>query len=536
MSWTDDAYQSSSPICIASLARKKWKCPAHPGTRKTGRQSSFGKPSGIVRFDPPELHGELSHAIEVWKRMVNPPSADYFSDDLVDVTLPDFDPAEHADITITSQTEFELLLHGWEDSIPISYGAFIKLAKELSQARLVEGYACWTNARYLLRVAPANDSTYAHMVRLLPEPESKEEREAQLAYVERDRERRSIWEELRQPLDRGIYAGEEGFDEDLAATWEAASKEALELAGKIDKPTMRYFAMPVTHDGIDATCCLTAGFTVFGAAVAASGEYDKAFPPILSGEVFVEVRFRAGEIAEDSARYCADAYLFELSSSVGLDFEVDPRPTLDYEDPEELDWRHSYDVRLRPLMLGMGMPELLRLYNRAAVATDDEIKVLYFAKVMEYVSRTVVNQRAYEVIRAKLLSPRSLSPDVSYVAELQAVVEEQRVFRKDREAVRQATIACCEASEIAGAAPQFLAKLRKVSPEDAPKKKEEALAELGASLYATRNRVAHAKADYEPTGEECPEEQMPDFAECAKLAAQQAVRWYHSRPENARVL
>lgn len=490
----------------------------------------------MLRFDPPELRDELAAAIEVWKREVEPPSSDYFSDDIVDVTLPDFEPTEHDDRTITPQTEFQLLLHRWEDSATISYGGFVGLATELTQARLIDGYACLTDARYLLRVAPANYLTYAHLDRLLPEPGSIEEREAQVAYVKWDRERRALWEKLRRPSDHGASGGEGELDEDLAGAWREASEKAHELAGKIDKPTRRYLTMPVSYEIIDATCSLTTGFTVFGAAVAASGEYDKAFPPVSGGEVFVEVRFRLGKIADDTARYVADAYLFELSSSFGLDFEVDPRPTLDYEDPEELDWRFSYEARLRPLVLGMGIPALLRLYNRAAVADDDEIKVLYFAKVLEYVSQTVVKQRAYEAILAKLLSPRSLSPDAAYVAELQAVVEDQRDRRNDREAVRQATIACCEASELAGAAPRFLRKLREVSPEDALKKKEEALAELGASLYATRNRVAHAKANYQPTGEECPEEQMADFAQCAKLAAQQAVRWYHSRHEDARVL
>lgn len=72
---------------------------------------------------------------------------------------------------------------------------------------------------------------------------------------------------------------------------------------------------------------------MFGAAEAASGEYDKSFPPVSSGEVFVEVRSRSGTISDDTARYVADAYLFELSSSFGLDLEVDPRPTLEYEAP-----------------------------------------------------------------------------------------------------------------------------------------------------------------------------------------------------------
>ena len=252
-------------------------------------------------------------------------------------------------------------------------------------------------------------------------------------------------------------------------------------------------------------------------------------------DLFVEVRYQP-PISLDTARYVADAYLFELSSTLGLEFEVDPRPTL-----EDVEWYPEGEpqvsnARLRPLLLGKGMPELLKLYNRALAASNDEVRILYFAKVIEYVSQTVVRQQATEAIRAKLLSPRAVSPDAGYVAELQAVVEQQRVFRKDREAMKQTVVTCCEASELSRVAPPFLSKLRGVSPSDPPKKKEEALAQLGYSLSATRNWVSHAKANYERTGEECPEGQLDTFAECAKLAAQQAVRWYHSRPEEVRVL
>lgn len=238
----------------------------------------------MLKFDPPKLREELAVAIEVWKRRVEPPRDDDFSDDLVDVTLPGFDPAEHEDKTITPKTEFGLCLPEWEDTAIISYGDFVELAAELEQARLIEGYACWTDRRYLLRVAPANDRTYAHLGRLLPEPESEQEREDQLAYVERDRERRAIRANLEPLLDRGIYRGDEGYDEELSAARDEASGKALELAGKIDKPTKRYLTMPVMHDGIDTTCSLTVGFTMFGIAVAASGDYDDDSPRSSAGK------------------------------------------------------------------------------------------------------------------------------------------------------------------------------------------------------------------------------------------------------------
>ncbi|CAA9533410.1 MAG: hypothetical protein AVDCRST_MAG05-4628 [uncultured Rubrobacteraceae bacterium] len=184
----------------------------------------------------------------------------------------------------------------------------------------------------------------------------------------------------------------------------------------------------------------------------------------------------------------------------------------------------------------MGTAPEVEVFQLGYVMDGERVRRLEAPYIVEYVSQTVIRMQSTETIRAKLLSPRSLNPDADYVAELQAIVEEQRIFRKDREAIKQAVIACCEASELSKVAPPFLGKLRGLSPSHKPKEREEALAQLGYTLSATRNAVAHAKANYEPTGEECPQEHLVAFAECAKLTAQQAVRWYHSRPEEVRVL
>jgi hypothetical protein len=118
------------------------------------------------------LRDDLAQAIEVWKRKIDALREYCISEDIVDVTLPGFDPAKHEDETITPGSRFALSLPAWEDATTISYGDFVHLARELEQARLIERCACWTDRRYLLRVAPANYHTYLHLNRLLPEPES----------------------------------------------------------------------------------------------------------------------------------------------------------------------------------------------------------------------------------------------------------------------------------------------------------------------------------------------------------------------------
>jgi hypothetical protein len=312
-------------------------------------------------------------------------------------------------------------------------------------------------------------------------------------YLKSIREAELLWEKLKVLVDEDIYNDDERFDEDLSEAWHQARQRREELRGELEKPAQRYCSIGASLNGHDVTCSLTEGFTVFGAAIAASGDYDKYLPPILD-DLFVEVRYRH-PISIDAARYLANSYLFELSSTLDLEFEMDPRPTLEDEDLYSESELQTAGARLRPLLLGKGMLELLKLYNRAVAASDDEIKILYFAKVVEYVSQTVVRQRATEAIRTKLLSPRSLRPDAGFIAELQAVVEDQRDFRKDREAIKQTVITCCEVSELSRIAPPFLSKLRAISPSDRTREREEALAELGYSLTATRNSIAHAKAN-----------------------------------------
>lgn len=487
----------------------------------------------MLLFDPPELRNHIAEALGTWEKLVGYDWDRDFSDDVIDVSDPDFNPAEYGDSTITKDDSFTLSLPRWEDEVRVTYGEFVELAAELQHADLRGNVECWTGSRLLVRVSPTNEEAYLYLYRTLPEAETEEERRSQLSLIEQRKKVAALYAQTPKPRD---LAQDDTYDEELLTAYLDASRRERELSEQVEKSGGRYCSIESRSlDEKEVTCALVKKFTLFGPAIAASGTYDKYLPPVLDDDLFVEIRFSGG-IQEKEARALFEAYVFELSSSLGVDLAESPRPDIVDEDPDLYDHGiYLSETRLRPLLSGKGMMELLALYNRA-IAAPNEVKILYLTKVIEYVAQTVVEERANEAIRTKLLSSRSLNPDAAYLAELRAVVEEQRHFRKDREAVRQTTINCCEAGDLARLAPLFLIKLRDISPSDPPKKREAALAELGASLYATRNRIAHAKANYEPTGEECPEDQLADFVECAKLAAQQSVRWYHSRHEDARVL
>lgn len=61
------------------------------------------------------------------------------------------------------------------------------------------------------------------------------------------------------------------------------------------------------------------------------------------------------------------------------------------------------------------MSEVLGLYNKAIAADDLDIKILYFSKVIEYVSQTVIRINATEAIRRKLHTKNALNPDSRFI-------------------------------------------------------------------------------------------------------------------------
>jgi len=382
-----------------------------------------------------------------------------------------FDPAEFEDITITEDSKLKIGLPQCDDSIEITYGELIALADELANAKLVENVEYWAPTRFLLRVAP-----------IAPHSSLK--------------------------LIEHLYAGS-SFAEGICITETVVGPCKCE-------------------------CSLVSGYSPFAFLITGRACWDKYYPPVLPDDLFIQVCFDKGA-SPALVREIASAYQFELGATLSLYLERSPRADeIDnmWEGAEANDWSPP---PLRPLLIGAGLPPLLQLSNKAVANVDAEVCVLYLTKCFEYVAQTVVRQQLVETMRAKLMSPRALNPSADFIIEIESLLEELRNFRRDREAVILTAVHCCEATELAPHAPPFLTALAKVNGKTKRKEREEALKHFAASLIATRNSIAHAKANYEPTGEECPDAQLGLFAECARIAAQQVIRWYADRSESSRV-
>ncbi len=83
----------------------------------------------MLRFDPPELCDEITATVESRVALTDPRWERDFSDDIVDVSHLEFDPADYEDTTITEGTKSTLSLPRWEDEVRLSYGEFIEFSK-----------------------------------------------------------------------------------------------------------------------------------------------------------------------------------------------------------------------------------------------------------------------------------------------------------------------------------------------------------------------------------------------------------------------
>jgi len=279
---------------------------------------------------------------------------------------------------------------------------------------------------------------------------------------------------------------------------------------------------------------IVSGLTSYGIKLIMEEKYDDHVPPVDDNyDNFIEV------IAEDSldqniAESLVEAYLFELKSTLGVSIQLSARLTSGDSYYDELDYTDT--TRLRPLLRGKGVDELLKIYNSSLNTSNTEILVLTYTKVIEYVSQTVIQQDLINSVSKKLFSSRALNPDADYIMELSKVFEGNRTNQKDYFAIKLTIETCCDLDEIMEHAPKFLKFTNKLNEVNGDTNKLKALEEVANAISNTRNMFAHAKTNYEKKGMECPPEQLDNFTKCLDILAQQVIRWFAKQHVDNRVV
>jgi hypothetical protein len=259
-------------------------------------------------------------------------------------------------------------------------------------------------------------------------------------------------------------------------------------------------------------------------------------PEPLCYDSFIEIS--GNELDLEECRMICKTFIFELNCFSGL--SLIPSPNLPNTNDERFDeyveakrgLLSEFALLNRSFLVCNDTVKAIELYNRAVSCEDNEISILYFSKVIEYVSETVVRKKITEVGRKALSSNRSLIPDANFIKELQQLFKNHS-YKKDSESMELTIQTCCYISDLIGIIPKYI---KNKFDNNRKQSDEAALQFLAKCINATRNNIAHAKANYVETGHEVPEDHYDGFAQLMRLVSQQCIKWYSAQSPSMRIV
>lgn len=318
--------------------------------------------------------------------------------------------------------------------------------------------------------------------------------------------------------------------------------DTMFLESLLNNPIYKIPSIESNIDGNKVTCSIISGVTIFGIVTNFNQNYSSIYPSVFDTDKFIEIYFHNNQLTNTQIDTIFNAFLFELSATLGINVQVDYRYDISQNVNECDGWEYP-PSRIRPLIYGEGIDELLELFNDANRHTENyNYSIIQYTKIIEYVSQTVINEDITEKAMKKLSSSKSLQPDANFIKELENLfVDNKDTYSKDKNAIKITLEKCCDFDEVFDLAPKYLKKVDsyknnitnpKFNIEDGRKK---AFEELCEAVSNTRNALSHAKANYTTKGNECPDKYKEEYMRMIRLIAIQVIRWYSNLSETNRI-
>lgn len=249
------------------------------------------------------------------------------------------------------------------------------------------------------------------------------------------------------------------------------------------------------------------------------------------------------------------SYLFEIADSTGLIFylskiivrnpeleqKIEALIDIEYgilegekkEDPEE-DVSED-DFVLKPLLT---YSESMKLYVSALQTSDKELRLLNFYKILEYYAPIVINIDSYQLLAKKLDSPKVLKPNRIFLKSIFDLVNSTNQRLRDSELIKSVFNTCFDLVDTFDFLPKSIQKKvlgiikeKDINYNTKKEKLSQASNIISNTLYSTRNKVVHAKSNFEPTGDECNDKDIEQLNLFLKEITARIIRWSTKLPD-----
>ena len=189
---------------------------------------------------------------------------------------------------------------------------------------------------------------------------------------------------------------------------------------------------------------------------------------------------------------------------------------------------------------------ILTLYRQAKEIMNSEIAFLHYYKIIEYVSPAVAKKNAIASLNDHLNAADNVPRDYHYMDTMLSIASQYRDDQKDDFLTQSVIQTCIDVKPYFHLLPISLQKQVKDNLHVAetadirtialnPDQEMSLKKQVANILYSTRNSIVHAKANYRPTGLECPVDTLEEVNEMMNSFALTLIAWNDTQPDYLRV-
>lgn len=178
--------------------------------------------------------------------------------------------------------------------------------------------------------------------------------------------------------------------------------------------------------------------------------------------------------------------------------------------------------------------DALEIYLQAIKADDNEIRFLYYYKVIEHFSQKIAKMKTYELLTKKIDSIRYKKLTDDDLNQVITISESLRKFKSDGELAKTVLSECIDIIDLFKYLPAkvraSICKEAKINPDTivyglSQDSIDSLIGQVGTRLYSTRNNIVHAKANYRPDNYQCHASELNQMNVFLSKVAFQILKW-----------
>lgn len=256
------------------------------------------------------------------------------------------------------------------------------------------------------------------------------------------------------------------------------------------------------------------------------------------------------KLSVDEENQLIERVLYDLTRKLGVAVYVSSFINLHAEVEQIDDEYESMDVPATEAIIEVNSlckaSAILTLYRQAKEIMNPEIAFLHYYKIIEYVSPAVAKKNAIASLNDHLNAANNVPRDYHYMDTMLNIASQYRDDQKDDFLTQSVIQTCIDVKPYFHLLPIPLQKQVKNNLHVAETADIRTIAlnldqemslkkQVANILYSTRNSIVHAKANYRPTGLECPVDTLEEVNEMMNSFALTLIAWNDTQPDYLRV-